>query len=117
MSTDIPVKVYKNGGPSCAKKRKNHRKKFVKIDNFTKDLIRRIIYEFHDKRIAPTLDEIFYELRKRTFGTNYEFTYSRTISWRIIKSLGFRDRKLGKRAVIMESMRLVAMRYNFLTNI
>ena len=47
-----------NVGPKSPKMPKNNRVAFDKIEGFTKDLIRRTVYEFYDQKRAPTVQMI-----------------------------------------------------------
>ena len=56
---------------------KNNRVAFDKVDGFTKDLIRRAVYEFYDQKRAPTVQMIF-QVKEKTEGTDYAFPYELT---------------------------------------
>ena len=59
---------------------KNNRVAFDKVDGFTKDLIRRTVYEFYDQKRAPlrTVQMIFQKVKEKTEGTDYAFPYELT---------------------------------------
>ena len=52
---------------------KNIRVAFDKVDGFTKDLIRRTVYEFYDQKRAPNVQMIFQKVKEKTEGTDYAF--------------------------------------------
>ena len=84
---------------------------FEEIDRFWKHLIRQSIYEFYYAKIAPTLDMLLQKLKERSAGTEYEFPYERNTLYRLMKKLGFKFQAADNRTVIMESPRIVALRY------
>ena len=55
VSRKTVSKIVANGIPKSPKKCGRMNRRFNKIDSFTKDLLRRIIYKFYDKKMAPTL--------------------------------------------------------------
>ena len=69
----------------------NRRILYRKIHNFTKDLIRRTIYEFYDKKVAPTVEMVSEKIKLKTQDTDYDFPYGLTTPRRILKKLGFRE--------------------------
>ena len=62
-----------NDGPKSPKMPKNNRVAFDKVEGFTKDLIRRTVYEFYDQKRAATVQMIFQKVKERTEGTDYAF--------------------------------------------
>ena len=67
-----------NDVPKSPKMPKNDRVAFGKVDGFTKDLIRRTVYEFYDQKRAPTVQMIFQKVKEKTEGTDYAFPYELT---------------------------------------
>ena len=110
-------KCVDKGEPRAPKTDSFSRESFQRVDSFTKDLIRRIIYGFYDKKVAPTLDMVFDEVMARTEGTEYPFPYCKKTLGSLLKKLGFRYCKVDNRTAIMESGRIVNLRYQFLTKI
>ena len=68
----VLTKIVKAGAPESPKKLGNHREKFNTQNSFSKDLIRRTVYEFCSYKVTPTLES----LQEKTSGTGYEFDYS-----------------------------------------
>ena len=54
-----------NDGPKSHKMLKNNRVAFDKVDGFTKDLIRRTVYESYDQKCAPTVQMIFQKIKEK----------------------------------------------------
>ena len=96
---------------------KNNRVAFDKVDGFTKDLIRRTVYEFYDQKRAPTVQVIFQKVKEKTEGTNYAFPYELTSLKKLLKMIGFHFCKTNNRTVLMEIPRIAAGRYEYLRKI
>ena len=54
-----------NDSPKSPKMPKNNRVAFDKVDGFTKDLIRRTVYEFYVQKRAPTVQMIFQKVKEK----------------------------------------------------
>ena len=89
---------------------KNNRVAFDKIDGFTKDLIRRTVYEFYDQKRAPSVQMIFQKVNEKTEGTGYAFPYELTSLKKLLKMIGFHFCKTNNRTVLMEIPRIAARR-------
>ena len=96
---------------------KNNRVAFDKVDGFTKDLIRRTVYEFYDHKRAPTVQMIFQKVKEKTEGTDYAFPYELTSLKKLLKMIGFHFCKTNNRTVLMEIPRIAARRYEYLRKI
>ncbi|XP_063390348.1 uncharacterized protein LOC134675930 [Cydia fagiglandana] len=88
-------------------------KKFPKIDNFTEDLISRIIYDSYRQNIVVTIDSLLKKIQE----CDENFPYGRTTLCEYLKHTGFSYKTLDKRQKIMESPRLVDLRKEYLKKI
>lgn len=95
------------------KKTVRNSSKFKKIDNFTQDVIIRIVEDFYTKNMSPTVQMIYEELTK----DGAVFPYSCSHLGKYIKSIGFKHRILDARKKIMDSPRLLHMRDDYLSKI
>ena len=100
--------------PKSPKMPKNNRVAFDKVDGFTKDLIRRTVYEFYDQKRAPTVQMIFQKVKEKTEGTDYAFRYELTSLKKLLKMIGFHFCKTNNRTVLMEIPGIAARRYEYL---
>ena len=100
-----------NDGPKSPKMPKNNRVAFDKVDGFTKDLIRRTVYEFYDQKRAPTVQMIFQKVKEKREGTDYAFPYELTSLKKLLKMIRFHFCKTNNRTVLMEIPRIAALRY------
>ena len=89
----------------------------IKLTGFTKDLIRRTVYEFYDQKRAPTVQMIFQKVKEKTEGTNYAFPYELTSLKNLLKMIGFHFCKTNNRTVLMEIPRIAARRYEYLRKV
>ena len=96
---------------------KNNRVTFDKVDAFTKDLIRRTVYEFYDQKRAPTVQMIFQKVKEKTEGTDFAFPYELTSLKKLLKMIGFHFCETNNRTVLMEIPRIAARRYEYLRKI
>ena len=94
------ISMLVKNGPRSPIRPKNRRILYGKIDNFTKDLIRRTIYEVYDNKVAPTMEMVSEKIKLKTQDTGYEFPYGLTTLRGILKKLGFRHCKTDTRSVI-----------------
>ena len=106
-----------NDGPKSPEMPKNNRVAFDKVDGFTKDLIRRTVYEFYDQKRAPTVQMIFQKVKEKTEGTDYAFPYELTSLKKLLKMIRFHFCKTNNRTVLMEIPRIAARRYEYLRKI
>ncbi|PSN33014.1 hypothetical protein C0J52_26244 [Blattella germanica] len=77
-------KIIKRG-PKTPRKRGHKRLRFEKIDDFTRDLIRREIYSFYEKGQSKTVQELLVHLQQIC-----QFPYKETHLRELMKQLGFR---------------------------
>ena len=96
---------------------KNNRVAFDKVDGFTKDLIRRTVYEFYDQKRAPAVQMIFQKVKEKTEGTDCAFPYELTSLKKLLKMIGFHFCKTNNRTVLMEIPRIAARCYEYLRKI
>lgn len=94
-------------------KRKRSDQKLKKIDNTSKEVIRRVVYQFYKDSKVPTLEMI---RDKLSDYQDYEYKSLDTLR-NILLNCGFKYKKLDKRMVIMESHRIVAHRQEYLRKI
>ena len=106
-----------NDGPKSPKMSKNNRVAFDKVEGFTKDLIRRTVYEFYDQKRAPTVQIIFQKVKEKTEGTDYTFPYELTSLTKLLKMIGFHFCKTNNCTLLMEIPRIAAQRYEYLRKI
>ena len=100
------------------KRKKTTERKFGKIDDFTKDLVRRILYDFYDKNVIPSLNEIHREVVNRTSGTDYEFPYKLSTLRDILIGLGFKYKLLkNKRRILVEKTQFKEWRLRYLDTV
>lgn len=93
------------------------REPFVRIDTKMKNFVRYVIYDFYARKLVPTLEMVFSSIKSKCEGTEYKFPYSKQTLWRLLRTLGFRYCKMENRSAIMESDRIIKMRYQFLTKL
>ena len=100
------------------KKKENKTKmQFDKIDDFTRDLLRRTAYEFYTKGEAPTTEKLVASMREKTAGTDFEFPYGgRTVN-RLLITMGFRYKTVMRKSTRAESQEIIAWRYRYLDQI
>lgn len=96
-----------------AAKRKHLNQKFKKVDEASKDVIRRTVYSFYKENKVPTLEMIQYKLRDYP---DYEYKSLETLR-NILIECGFKHKKVNNRMVIMESQRIVKLRAEYLRKI
>lgn len=94
-------------------KRKKAQQNLATIDNFSKDFIRRTIYNFYKENKVPTLEMIFHKLQEYD---EYKYKSLETLR-NILLKCGFKHKKLDTRMIIMESSRIVILRQNYLREI
>lgn len=84
---------------------KRHRKWETngKIDKFTCDVVRRVVY---NRGVCPTVADIVIKLHR-----DCDFPYKETTLRMLLKKPGFRFRVLKKRRVIRKSHRIIAWRF------
>ena len=87
---------------------------FDKIDDFSRDLLRRTIYDFFKNGVSPTIRTLNRAMREKTAGTEYEFPYSDSTLYRLLGSMGFVYRTLAKKSAKFESEEVIAWRYRYL---
>lgn len=96
---------------SAKRKRKNT--KLKNIDDATRDVIRRTIYNMYKENIVPTLKMI-----REKLSDYPDYNYSSLDTLRnVLLECGFKHKKLDSRMVIMESRRIVALRVDYLEKI
>lgn len=114
ISKTTIYRVIKNGGViDHGAKRKRKNEKLKNIDDATRDVIRRKIYNMYNKNIVPTLKMIREELKDYP---DYNYRSLDTLR-NVLLECGFKHKKLNKRMVIMESRRIVALREDYLRKI
>ena len=94
-------------------KRKRENKKLKDIDDATKDVIRRTIYNLYKKNIVPTLKMIREQLSDYP---DYNYRSLDTLR-NVLLECGFKYKKIDNRMVIMESRRIVGLRIDYLGKI
>lgn len=94
-------------------KRKQAHQKLKKIDNFDKEVIRRIVYNFYKENKVPTLEMIQEKLKDYD---NYDYKCLATLRATLM-DCGFKYKKIDNRMVIMESHRIVELRQKYLRKI
>lgn len=96
-----------------SRKRKRKDQKLNKVDETTRDFIRRQVYDLYKKNEVPTLKSI-----KNKLSGYPEYTYKSLETLReILSDCGFKHKKLNQRMAIMESPRLVMQRQDYLRQI
>lgn len=86
----------------------------IEVDQFTITVIRRYMYDFYANKVFPTIDVLKQKLEENVPDFP---TMSRTTLWKILKSIGFRFRKLNRKPVLMESASVAASRHAYLRKI
>ena len=100
------------------KKRKQGKRRFLRIDNFTLDLVRRVVYDLYDKNRIPSLPQIHMEMMNRTAGTDYVFPYKVGTLRDIMLELGFKYKVLkNKRRILVETHKFKEWRLRYLDTI
>lgn len=99
--------------PLHARKERNDKGTFRKVDGGDKDLIRRKIYAMYQENLVPTIRS----LKARLALDDTNISCSITSLWRIVSQMGFKYKKINKRQVLMESQRLQKWRYEYLIKI
>lgn len=94
-------------------KRKRVGQNLKKLDDASKEVIRRFVYEFYQENKVPTLEMIRDKLRDYP---DYDYKSLDTLR-NVLLDCGFRYKKLDKRMVIMESARIVDHRQEYLRKI
>jgi len=90
---------------------------FDKVDDFSRDLLRRTVYEFFKRGEAPTGEKLANEMKRKTKGTEYEFPYcSRTLQ-KLLHTMGFSYKMIERRNTRSESRDVIAWRYRYLEKI
>ena len=90
---------------------------FDKIDDFSRDLLRRTVYEFYQNGLSPSVTLLTETMKKKTEGTDYPFPYgSKTVS-RLLSSMGFKYCSLKKKPGRAESNDVISWRYRYLNEI
>lgn len=105
--------IEKNDVVDHTLKRQGNNEQNQKIDEATKDLIRRVVYELYEQNKVPTLECIYQKLQD--YG-NYPYKSLTTLR-DILRKCGFRYKKLDTRMAIMESSRIVDLRQEYLRKI
>ncbi|XP_076037484.1 uncharacterized protein LOC143022948 [Oratosquilla oratoria] len=84
-----------------------------KVDDFSREAIRREILSFYESGELPTLDLLL------DVVTNPPVAYqgSRSTLWKLVRDLGFNFKKHGNRAILMEKTEIVASRNKYLQEI
>lgn len=113
--TKVPKKtVWKIvNKPITERKRRKDSGTCKKLDGSDEDLVRRKIYKMYEEQTVPTLDNLLKRLEIDNTGINC----GRTTLWKCLQCIGFKFKKVDKRQVIMESQRLKAWRFEYLTKI
>lgn len=111
LSAPTVSKIVRQG-PRTPKKKINKRIALSKVDGFTCDVVRREIYSFYNQGRSPSLEELLSHLQKKC-----SFPYKKTNLRLLLLKLGFKFRTLNKRRLIMESARIVAWRYRYLSRL
>lgn len=94
-------------------KRERKNQKFRKIDDASKDVIRRTVYNFYQENKVPTLEMISNKLREYP---DYNYRSLETLRC-ILLECGFKYKKINNRLIIMESRRIVEIRQEYLRKI
>lgn len=94
-------------------KRKKDNQKFKQIDDTSKDVIRRIVYNIYRENKVPTLEIIRDKLRDYP---EYQYRSLETLR-NILIDCGFKHKKINNRMFIMESQRIVSLRQEYLRKI
>lgn len=94
-------------------KRKGKNVKLKNIDDSTRDVLRRTIYNMYKENIVPTLKMI---QEKLSDFPDYNYRSLDTLR-NVLLECGFKHKKLDSRMVIMESRRIVALRVEYLEKI
>ncbi|PSN32103.1 hypothetical protein C0J52_23382 [Blattella germanica] len=90
---------------------------FNKIDDFTRDIVRRTVYECYRSGVSPTVESITRSLREKTSATDYEFSYGKSTVCRLLRSMGFSHKIVRRKPTRAESSDIVAWRYSYLEKI
>ena len=83
----------------------------IQLDDFTLGTIRRSIHDFYINKIFPTIKNLHTKLVENMADFPEML---RSTLLKIVKSLGFRYKKLNKKPVLMESVTVAASRHTFL---
>ena len=84
----------------------------VNVDSFDKEVIRRTIHSFYDRREYPTLTKILEALREKEV-----FQGGRFCLWRIIQEIGFTYKKRDSKRYIYEQHNIIEQRHTYLQTI
>ena len=101
-------RIIKEERPRSPGKKRPNRKKFTKLDSFDLSVIRRIIHSFYGRNESPTLTKLLKKLKEEI-----NFPYGRTHLFRLLKTLGFKDKKRGRESILNERSDLIIWRESF----
>lgn len=96
------------------KKIQKRKFQFDKIDDFTRDLLRRTIFEYYKNGKSPTVEALTESMRQKTAQTNYEFPYSAATLYRLLVSMGFQYKSAPKKSLRTETPDIIVWRYRYL---
>lgn len=103
------------GNPNQAKKNDTSTgRPKIDIDQFTIGVIRRTIYNFFIEKTFPTIEKLKSKLEDIIPDLP---SMSQTKLRQIVNSIGFRFKKLNRKPVLMESVRIAASRHAYLRRI
>lgn len=104
-------------GVRLPKIRGNRKKRFERIDDFDKKIIINTVHSFYGEQKIPTAAMIFEKLKANDGFLAGKFPYKLSTLKEILKSIGFKFRRVERRAFIMESSRLKIWRHKYLTEL
>ena len=90
---------------------------FDRIDDFTRDLLRRTVFEHYRDGKSPTVVSLMEAMRQKTAGTDYQFPYGAKTLYRLLRSMGFKYRVVPRKSIRAESYHIIAWRYKYLETI
>ena len=91
------------------KKRKRSSPATDFFDDFHKDVLRKTIFSYYERKEIPTIEKIFEDMKN-----NLSLTGSRETLRRVMNTIGFRFSKVDGRRFLMERDDVTSARYKFL---
>ncbi len=88
------------------------KKKLRSVDNFTRHVVRNKVHEFYHRNESPTVEKVHTELRR-----DETYKYSKTTTYKIMKSLGFVFKERNDKLYICERPEIVARRRQYIQQI
>lgn len=113
LSHSTVYRIVKRDVIEPSAKRKRNAETSKNLDDFTKDVIRRVVYNFYGENKVPTLEAIQIKLQEYE---DYRYSSLETLR-SILIQCGFKYKKLDSRMIIMESPRIVLLRQEYLRKI